>query len=1349
MIVPDHDPPLFLTVGIGASAGGLEAFKRFFTAMPADSGMAFILVQHLAPEYKSMLAEIVGRTTRMVVVEARDGVLVEPNCVFVSPPDATMTIVGGRLKVVHPAPPREHRRPIDTFFQSLAEDQGDKAVCIILSGTGSDGAIGLTAVKEHGGLTMAQAEYEGHAQAGMPASAASTGLVDDILAIEAMPERIVSHQSHLASMADGKDSQGLLKDAAAELSDILRALYARTGHDFSEYKENTLVRRLQRRMQFLRVETPREYREKLKEKPEELDFLLREMLISVTHFFRDPGAFHALDEKVLKPLAASKNASEEIRIWVPGCATGEEAYTIAILLREAMDMRRPRPKMQIFGTDLDEHAIAKARLGCFKKPLVGLSDERLERWFRLEGDEYRVRPEIREMCVFSGHSVIKHPPFSKLDLISCRNLMIYLTAPMQDRLMRTFHYALKPSGKLFLGSSESVTRATRLFSVCDKRYRIFERRDVMTTSLPPFSTGIKIVEPSAPNAQLIAADEQLDTQIRRIIEKYSPPLLLLDRADKIVRFSGGAVGAYLEPTPGPASFGLFDILRKSLRPAAKEVLQQVRAGTDAVRRDDVPIRIDGKVSLVSLVAERLTLRGAGADYIVLALHDGGPGPARTKLGDGSAKSVEEVHSLEQELRTTRTQLQSTIDELETANEEMKSSNEEYQSVNEELQSSNEELETAKEEMQSVNEELQTINAELASKNEQLTHLNSDLANFLESADVATLFLDESLRVRRFTRGITEVFRLRQADEGRPITEIASLLDYRDLRQDVTTVLRKLSSIERQVTAEGTGTTFILRIQPYRTVANVIDGVVLTFVDITSRKKAEEALREGESQQRFLLKLSDALRAEPSPYAIADRALGMLREQMQLDRCYVAVYRLTEDIGEFPHQVHDDRLPPLPDQTRLSEFPIGLQIVSNRTLVINDIGTMGGLTDSERASFVGLGTNALINATLRKGENVPLWAICAATTGPRDWTQGEVSLVEDVAERTWAAMERAGAEAALRAAHDTFRQLVDRSPFGIYTVDADFRLAQIGYGSQKVFETVQPAIGRDLAEVLHILWPEPFASEAIAHFRHTLATGETHTEETSEVRADIAVSEAYDWKVERITMPDGRFGVVCHFYDLSERQRHEKHAQLLMAEVNHRANNLLSVVQAVAQQTAKSSDPQTFFAHLSDRIGGLAANQDLLVRNLWHGVEVNELVKSQLAHFKDLVGARILLNGPALTVTAAASQAIAMAVHELATNAAKYGALSNSNGQVHVEWQLTAGANSRFLMSWRESNGPLVQVPTRKGFGRTVIERLVETSVEGSVKVDYAEDGFSWRLETAARNVLVTSGGTMIPTKNAS
>ena len=521
------------------------------------------------------------------------------------------------------------------------------------------------------------------------------------------------------------------------------------------------------------------------------------------------------------------------------------------------------------------------------------------------------------------------------------------------------------------------------------------------------------------------------------------------------------------------------------------------------------------------------------------------------------------------------------------------------------------------------------------------------------------------------------------------------------------------------------------------------GVVRQFIgvasEITERKQAEAALSEGARQQSFLLELSDALRAEPSAEAVANRALRMLFDQMRLDRCYVGIYRLAEDIAEFPHQVHDDRLPPLPPQVRLSDFPQALQVVSDRTLVIDDIVRMDGFSDSERASFAGLGMGALIVATLRKGENNPLWALVAVSASPRVWTPGEVSLVEEVAERIWAAMERARAEERLQTAHDTFRSLVDRSPFGTYIINSNFCLVHISKGGEKTFGNVRPLIGRDLAEVVHIILPDPFASEVIAHFRHTLATGEPFTAETSERRADINATGAYDWKIERVILQDGRFGVVCHFYDLSERIRHEEHVRLLMSEVNHRSKNLLAVVQAIARRTM-ATQPENFIERFGERVQALVANQDLLVKSEWEAVSLGELVRSQLAHFGAALDARVMLDGPPVEITASASQALGMALHELATNAAKYGALSIKSGRVIVSWSLLSDAagKARFTLSWIESGGPLVAKPTRLGFGSTVTGSMIKMSLGCDAEVDFAPTGLVWRIDCPVAGLIAGS-----------
>jgi two-component system CheB/CheR fusion protein len=851
-------PPL--VVGIGASAGGLGAFKTFFENMPPDSGMAFVLVQHLAPAHKSMLADLLGKVTAMPVLEAEDGTPAEANKVYVIPPDATLTFKDRTLRVTRPAPPRERRRPIDTFFSTLAEDQGENAVCIVLSGTGSDGTVGLKAIKEHGGLALAQADFDHMAMSGMPQSAAATGLVDDVIRVEDMPARLVDYQTHLLAVAPRKDGDGTRRDTAEHLAKIVAILRTRVGHDFSKYKEKTLVRRIQRRMQVLQIDAVPAYIHRLREDPKQAELLFREFLIGVTHFFRDPEAFAALESAIPK-LLAHKRAEDQVRIWVPGCATGEEVYSIAILVREAMERANTAPRVQIFGTDIDADAVAVARHGRYRKT-ADVSSERLGRWFVEEGDEHCPVREIRDMCVFAVHSTVKDPPFSKLDLVSCRNLLIYMDADLQDRVLRIFHYALNPHGLLFLGTSEGVTRLSRLFAPLDKKLRIYQRRDSEPTlpDLRPLAT----LSPPAPatTPAILRRDDRVERSARHAVEKYSPAYVVVDGHQQILRFSGAEVGRYLEPSAGPASLDLLGILRKPLRPVVRAALRTAHVTNQPVVHDPVPMRSEGRSRFITVIVEPIGQGDAEAGLCVVAFREADAAAAGKQAEAQIEPSDAAREALKHELHTTRTQLQSTIDELETSNEEMKSAAEEYQSVNEELQSTNEELETSKEEMQSINEELQTINAEMIGKNEMLTRLTSDLKNLLDSTQIATIFLDDRLRIKSFTPGMTDIFPLRDADRGRPITEIVTQLSYPglqrpDLPNDVAAVLRKLSTIEREVQVADKGTTFIMRIRPYRTVDNVIDGVVITFVDISERKRADTALHISEERFSAIVKQATA------------------------------------------------------------------------------------------------------------------------------------------------------------------------------------------------------------------------------------------------------------------------------------------------------------------------------------------------------------------------------------------------------------------------------------------------------------------------------------------------------------
>ena len=836
---------LKLIVGIGASAGGVEAFTSFFAHLPPDSGMAFVLVQHLSPHHESMLTEILDRTSPISVVLAEHGMSLEPDRVHVIPPDATLTVEDSRLLVTKPAPPRASRRPIDSFFTSLAKDQGENAVSIVLSGVGSDGSAGLASVKEHGGLTIAQAEFDHHAKAGMPKSATETGQVDYVLPVEEMPAKLIEYRDHLTLVADRKDGDGTRTDAAEELATVLSVLRAKTGHDFSKYKIKTVTRRIQRRMQVLQANTITAYIKHLREDAAEPELLFRDLLIGVTEFFRDADAFEDLATAIDAVL--ERGDTQSLRIWVAACSTGEEVYSLAVIVRELMDARGAKLDVQIFGTDIDDRAIEFARAGRYQRT-TGISPERLKRWFFEDEGAFCPSRQIRGMCVFSIHNVTKDPPFSKLDLISCRNLLIYMDGGLQDRVLRAFHYALKPGGLLFLGSSEGVSGHATLFASQNKAAHIFQRQDgdAAFPAMPMPSQNL-VPEDRLAAAPAGGGGDRVDRGVRAALAKHSPVFLVVDRQSNIMRYSGGEAARYLEPTAGVASLSLQSNLRKSLRVVVRTSLQSVMKTGEGMAIDNVPLLLDGQQRLLSVIVEPVQ-GGAGEGLFVVAFQEirtTAPEPALA--AHGSLQSPE-VAAAELELRTTRAQLQATIADLETTNEEMKSSAEEYQSVNEELQSTNEELQTSKEEMQSINEELQTVNAELIAKNDLLSNLNSDLQNLLNSTQIATIFLDEDLRIRNFTPGMADIFSVREGDRGRPLTDIVSLLAYDDLQRDVAKVLRDLAVLERELELHDRGAAFVMRIRPYQTVDRVIDGVVVTFVDVTERKRAEQAQRI--SERRF-------------------------------------------------------------------------------------------------------------------------------------------------------------------------------------------------------------------------------------------------------------------------------------------------------------------------------------------------------------------------------------------------------------------------------------------------------------------------------------------------------------------
>src|SRR5215831_18794298 len=820
--------PSLPIVGIGASAGGVEALEQFFRSVPSDNGLAFVIVTHLPPDRESMLAEILGRATWMPVVEARDGEQVAAEHVYVLPPSAILTIRDGQLQLRRTGPSDRERLPIDVFFTSLAEDQSEHAIGVVLSGGGHDGTLGLKAIKENGGLTIAQGSNMTRPRfAEMPSSAVAAGIVDLELPVETIAERIIDYVRNWGVFETEAPQDALVT--------ILTLLRTRTGHDFREYKERTFQRRVQRRMQVVQTTRIADYAAKLQKEPDEVNALFRDLLIGVTDFFRDAAAFEALEKLVIPKIFEDKGADDEVRVWVAGCASGEEAYSIAILLREHLERSLSPPKVHVFATDIDEIAMGVARAARYPASVVKeVSPERLRRFFVHEAGTYRVVKELRDMCIFSAHSVIRDPPFSRLDLISCRNLLIYLKPSLQAQIIPLFHYALRPSGYLFLGSSENVSRHSELFVTLDRKNRIFRRRDLVARPPLPLHQFLpqmrrEAAGPEENNGGLLQRSDTLRRAANTIVEHFAPTFVIVDETGQTLYFSSGT-GKYLQPAAGPPNRDIVAMARSGLRADLRSALHRAKETGQRVIRDRIQVQINGGIQMVSLAVEPI-IEGKETAYGIV-FTDRGPTSAHDETARIERQEGQDttVQLIEKELQETKERLQSTIEELETANEEFRSSNEELLSVNEELQSTNEELETSKEELQSVNEELQTVNHELSSKIDELDRANSDLNNLFQSTQIATIFLDRNLEIRGFTPAVTKLFNLIVNDRGRPLTDLVSRIDYADLEDDMRRVCSGGEIVERSVSVTGGKDHYLARVLPYRSGRNAIDGVLLTFVD---------------------------------------------------------------------------------------------------------------------------------------------------------------------------------------------------------------------------------------------------------------------------------------------------------------------------------------------------------------------------------------------------------------------------------------------------------------------------------------------------------------------------------------
>ncbi|WP_459944811.1 chemotaxis protein CheB, partial [Desulfocastanea catecholica] len=856
--------PLAGVVGIGSSAGGLEALTQFFTAMPEDSGLAFVLVSHLDPKHISMLPELIQNKTKMPVHQIADNMRVAANRIYVIPPDKELAILHGSLQLLDRKQAEGLHRPIDTFFRSLAEDQGNKAVGIILSGTGTDGTLGIKAIKANGGLIIVQ-DKDSAKFDGMPTNAAATGLADHILPPEKMPEQLLHFLRHANKVEKtmGHIEEDKINHALQKIFVLIRSV---TGHDFSQYKKNTICRRIERRMYVHQIDTIDQYVSYLQESEREVFILFKELLIGVTSFFRDGETFRLLKEKYLLKLLQSKPDGYDFRIWVPGCSSGEEVYSLAIVVKECLENLGRNINVQLFGTDLDEEAIRVARAGIYPDSIaIDVSPERLERFFNKVNGHYQIKKNIRGMAVFAEQDVIKDPPFTKLDMLSCRNLLIYFGPELQEKLLPTFHYSLKPGGILLLGTSENIGRSTDLFTLLDKKWKIFERRTNHdgTTSLITLATPQPAERAPIEDTAMAARTSRDVATIRllkAILSQCDLPVCVVvdDKADLI--YAHGRTGRFLEPAEGEASSNILQMARPGLKAGLTHAIRKMSTERADISIKNLRVQNNSDSQDINLIVRPLPDMQSGHRGLMLIIFDETPHEKEKKITHRSKgyiaeknldATVEDTKRLEDELRYTRENLQTTIEELETSNEELKSTNEELQSANEELQSTNEELETSKEELQSLNEEASTVNAELQGRIDELVAANDDIKNLLDATDIATIFLDIDLNIRRFTPLIASFFHLTPSDIGRSIEHFATTLKDVDIKKHATQVLRDLEKYESLV-VDNRGQQYRMRVRPFRTVSNVIEGVVVTFENVTEFQKMVEALAESEASWQELV-----------------------------------------------------------------------------------------------------------------------------------------------------------------------------------------------------------------------------------------------------------------------------------------------------------------------------------------------------------------------------------------------------------------------------------------------------------------------------------------------------------------
>ncbi|OOW87279.1 methyltransferase [Xanthomonas campestris pv. vitiswoodrowii] len=1135
-------PPLFV-LGVGAAGMDADRLAELLDAVGGASNLAIMLLlrdRQLLDEAR--LRELLGSQATLLSVP-NDGERLQPGRFYLPPADTVVTLEEGRIRLRALLGGESDHGLIDSFFVSMAHDQDGNVISLIMGRFDGDGTLGTAAIRECGGLALAVDDAALH---GLDLRSASNpaAITDDILPLPQIAERIAAHMQRHHGFGHPLPMGVRNGSESDKLSQVAAILRNTTGHDFHGYKRATFLRRVQRRMQVAQVETLEQYLEILRNRFDEPLQLFNDLLIGVTKFFRDRREFEFLEEQVIPRLFQGKHTGDSLRIWVLGCSTGEEAYSLAMLLREHAETLDTAPRIQIFASDIDGRALATARVGRYASSIVGeVAPERLRRWFVKEGDTYVVSKELRELCVFSQHSIVKDPPFSRLDMVSCRNLLIYLDAELQNRVIPIFHFAIRPGGYLFLGNAENVSRHAQLFTPVERSFRVFQRIDTDSNVHATFPTmqlagagraPAPPIQQRSPSNALVRAGE-------RIADRYAPAYAVLDEQFEVLHFSSQA-GRFIRPGGGTPSLNLLNLIHRDLRLDLRSALSRAERDRSPVHVKGIQVHEDAATWAVNLFVEPTADSDVPRGYVVLFQEVEAREPVELPAPDDSVHDDGHVQVLENELRITRERLQSMIEELESTNEELKSSNEEYQSLNEELQSANEELETSKEELQSVNEEVTTVNGELAHRVQELAHANSDLKNLLESTQIATVFLDNELRVTNFTPAVTDILPLVESDIQRPISHIKLHVDYDQLQDDARRVIRTLAVLDREIENPSTHARYMVRVLPYRTVDNFIGGAVLTFMDVTPLTRAERALRSSEQRLRTLME--------------------------------------------------------------------GIPQLVWRSL------------DGGRWTW-----------------SSPQWS---SYTGQSDAESLELG---------W-----------LQAVHPDDREPTMNAWLGSASsggLDIEHRLFNAAEQGYRWFHTRSAPVRDERGQVLEWLG--------------------TCTESDNLRR-------------------------------LQEEQR------VLVAELQHRTRNLITVVQSVAKQTVQTTQSMPEFAvKFDDRLAALSRVQGLLSQSDNMPTTIGALLRMEL----EALGAepdhkRIVAEGPNVALRKSTVQTLALALHELATNALKHGALAVDTGTLSIRWEVVSGSDTpaRLKLLWIEEGASTQLRDDRdevSGFGRRLIEKALPYS----------------------------------------